>query len=164
MFVDSNGELISYFGDYGIGVTFTIDNLELGDTIIVTFSDYILEKTFQVDSENFEFNLSLSEEDVDHIPSHGYSFYVLCYVKQYRDGVFLDTIYEGKLHFKRHMQLNRYGEITLKSPIREVSISNIKGTPGKDGKDYILTDADKEEIISDMLSRLSLTSEVLYGD
>lgn len=101
MIINSKGNIEIYNGDYGMPITFETDGFSVDDEVVFAVSgDAIPPKTFTVDSADYSFELSFSEQEAQAIAKAASCAPICFSFKQYRDGAFLDTIADGKIEVK----------------------------------------------------------------
>lgn len=89
--------------DYGVPIVFEAgkeQGFSIGDKIVFVFNtDKIEDKEFNVNTDDYTFNLSLTKEEADNLYKHKIgSFITIRYsVKRYSEGEFLETLVDSKL-------------------------------------------------------------------
>lgn len=90
-------------GDYGIPIIFTAavkDGFNVGDDIVFVVEGDLIEKTWTIDSSEYEFAFSFTQEDVEKLidGQYRYSF------KRYRNGQYLETLQNGYIVIRETVQ------------------------------------------------------------
>lgn len=89
--------------DYGVPIVFEAGKEQgffIGDKIVFVFNtDKIEDKEFNVNTDDYTFNLSLTKEEADNLYKQKIgSFITIRYsVKRYSEGEFLETLVDSKL-------------------------------------------------------------------
>lgn len=102
---ENAGNLIAYRWDFGVPVTFIATNddipFTIGDKIVFTLnSDPRIEKQYNVDNEDFSFDLMFTQGESNMLANSGKSAFVFSFKQYSEKGEFLDTIMNGKLILK----------------------------------------------------------------
>lgn len=101
MTIDENGTITIYNGDYGMPIVFETVDFAVGDKVVFVISNNpIPPKEFTVDADGYMFDLVFNKAEAVNIAAAASCAAINYSFKQYRDGVFLDTIANGKIRVK----------------------------------------------------------------